>query len=88
MEQQQLREQLENLHRELEQVDTVDEKTAAVLSNLKEDIRKLEGRTPVGEEGENLAERMNDALDHFEEEHPRLSMLIQHVLDSLAKMGL
>jgi septal ring factor EnvC (AmiA/AmiB activator) len=88
MEQQQLREQLENLHRELEQVDTVDEKTAAVLSSLKEDIRKLEGRTPVGEEGENLAERMNDALDHFEEEHPRLSMLIQHVLDSLAKMGL
>ncbi|AOS84386.1 hypothetical protein BIU88_09740 [Chlorobaculum limnaeum] len=88
MEQQKLRELLETLHQELGQLGTVDEKTGEVLATLKEDISKLvEGGDEAAAE-ESLTERMNDAVDHFEEEHPRLSMMIQHVLDSLARMGL
>lgn len=88
MEQQKLRELLETLHQELGQLGTVDEKTGEVLATLKEDISKLvEGGQDVAEE-ESLTERMSEAVDHFEEEHPRLSMMIQHVLDSLARMGL
>ena len=41
MEQQKLRELLETLHKELEQVDSVDTTTVAVLTNLREDISKL-----------------------------------------------
>ena len=89
MEQQQLRDLLETLHQELEQVGQVDEKTAEVLTTLKEDIGKLvTGGEAEGDGREGLVERMNDALGHFEEEHPKLSMMIQHVLDSLARMGL
>lgn len=89
MEQQKLRELLETLHQELGQVGAVDEKTEEVLSTLREDISKLvnEGAKACEEE-ESLTGRMNDAVGHFEEDHPRLSMLIQHVLDSLARMGL
>lgn len=89
MEQQKLRDLLETLHQELEQVGTVDEKTAEVLSSLREDIGKLvrEGAQD-GADQEGVVERMTDALGHFEEEHPKLSMMIQHVLDSLAQMGL
>ena len=89
MEQQQLRELLETLHQELEQVRTVDEKTGSILSSLRDDIEKLvqEGTQEDAVE-ENLVERMNEAISHFEEEHPRLSITIQHVLDSLAQMGL
>ncbi|HWQ26955.1 MAG TPA: DUF4404 family protein [Chlorobaculum sp.] len=88
MEQQQLRELLETLHHELEQVGTVDEKTGEILSSLKGDIEKLVNEEAQDEEGqEDLVGRMNEAIDHFEEEHPRLSIMIQHVLDSLAKMG-
>jgi hypothetical protein len=88
MEQQKLRELLETLHQELGQIGTVDEKTEEVLSTLKEDISKLVegGNEAAGEES--LMDRMNDAVGHFEEDHPRLSMMIQHVLDSLARMGL
>jgi hypothetical protein len=88
MEQQKLRELLETLHQELAQVVTVDEKTGEVLATLKEDISKLVegGNEAAGEES--LMDRMNDAVGHFEEEHPRLSMMIQHVLDSLSRMGL
>ena len=89
MEQQQLRDLLETLHKELEQVGTVDEKTAEVLTSLKADIGKLvqEGGQTEAEQ-ESTVERLNEALGHFEEEHPKLSMMIQHVLDSLARMGL
>lgn len=89
MEQQKLRELLETLHQELAQLGTVDEKTEEVLASLREDISKLvEGGTEAAEGEDSLVDRMNDAVDHFEEEHPRLSMMIQHVLDSLARMGL
>jgi hypothetical protein len=89
MEQQQLRELLDTLHKELGQVGTVDEKTSEVLSTLRDDIAKLvsEGDQD-GIEREGVVERMNEALGHFEEEHPKLSIMIQHVLDSLARMGL
>jgi hypothetical protein len=88
MEQQKLRELLETLHQELGQLGSVDEKTEEVLSTLKEDISKLvEGGNEAADE-ESMTERMSDAVGHFEEEYPRLSMMIQHVLDSLARMGL
>ena len=38
-------------------------------------------------ENESLMQRMSEAVDHFEAGHPKLSMTIQHVLDSLANMG-
>ena len=88
MEQQKLRELLETLHKELEQVGSVDETTIEVLSNLKEDISKLvEENISTLHENESLIERMSEAVDHFEAGHPKLSMTIQHVLDSLANMG-
>lgn len=89
MEQQKLRELLETLHQELGQLGTVDEKTGEVLATLNEDISKLvEGGKEAADNEESLTDRMSDAVGHFEEEHPRLSMMIQHVLDSLARMGL
>jgi hypothetical protein len=88
MEQQKLRELLETLHGELEQVDSVDEGTEAVLTTLREDIRKLvDEKTGTPEEDASLVERLGEAVDHFEAGHPKLSMTIQHLLDSLANMG-
>ena len=88
MEQQKLRELLETLHGELEQVDSVDEGTEAVLTTLRDDIRKLvDEQTGTPEEDASLVERLGEAVDHFEAGHPKLSLTIQHLLDSLANMG-
>ncbi|NTW70601.1 MAG: DUF4404 family protein [Chlorobiaceae bacterium] len=87
MEQQKLRDLLETLHRELESVDSVDETTLNVLSNLREDIAKLVDEEGAIHESESRLERMNEAVGHFEADHPQLSMTIQYVLDSLARMG-
>ena len=76
------------LHEELEQTETVDEGTGEVLSDLKKDISRLvQEEAAIEDEQEGLTERLNDAVGHFEEDHPKLSMVIQHVLDSLARMG-
>ena len=88
MEKQRLRELLEQLHQELEQTNTVDESTGEVLADLKEDISRLvQEETTIEDEQEGLTERLNDAIGDFEEDHPKLSMVMQHVLDSLARMG-
>lgn len=88
MEKQRLQELLVQLHEELEQTETVDEGTGEVLSDLKKDISRLvQEEAAIEDEQEGLAERLNDAVGHFEEDHPKLSMVIQHVLDSLARMG-
>ena len=88
MEQQQLQELLTKLHAELEHVETVDESTVAVLAQLREDIQKLvhEGDAHI-KEPEPVSERLGEALKHFETDHPRLSLAIQHVLESPARMG-
>ena len=88
MEKQRLQELLVQLHEELEQTETVDVRTGEVLADLKEDISRLvQEETVIEDEQEGLTERLGDAVGHFEEDHPKLSMVIQHVLDSLARMG-
>ncbi|MDT9546958.1 MAG: DUF4404 family protein [Chlorobium sp.] len=91
MEQEKLREQLEALHHELEKVDCIDDTTARILSTLRDDIRNIGDKQaencPTAED-EPLMERMSDAVGHFEADHPKLSMTIKHLLDSLANMGL
>lgn len=88
MEKQRLRELLEQLHEELEKTETVDQGTGEVLTGLKQDISRLvQDETSIEDEQEGLTERLNDVVGHFEEDHPKLSMVIQHVLDSLARMG-
>lgn len=89
MEKQQLKDMLRKLHEELEQVESVDETTLSVLSTLREDIRQLLEGSGVAtpEEQEPISERLGEAIDHFEADHPKLSLAIQHLLDSLAKMG-
>lgn len=89
MEKQQLNEMLVCLHQELEQVDAVDETTISVLSVLREDIQNLlSGKTgATAEEHGPVSERFAHAVNHFETDHPRLSMVLQYVLESLAKMG-
>lgn len=88
MEKQKLQELLEDLHRELEQTQTVDESTSERLETLKEDIgRFVKNEAPLEECDEGFQESLKDAVSDFEVQHPKLSMAIQYVLDNLARMG-
>jgi ElaB/YqjD/DUF883 family membrane-anchored ribosome-binding protein len=89
MDQQQLREKLEQLHAELEQIETVDEDTRRVLDDLSKDIRELLDQP--GEQADRRYGRLNQNLranvTRFEATHPMLTSAMQHAIDALVQLG-
>ncbi len=79
----QLREALERLHAELEQTKTMDPESRQLLQHLQNDIQTML-RQPNARSRASLGRRLNDALAHFEETHPDLTLTIKQVLDNLA----
>jgi hypothetical protein len=90
MDNKEFRNQLHQLHEEIKNTRTVDEKGSELLRDLEVDIRDLLERS-----GENLVplhpsivQRLEAALSHFEVTHPELTMLISKLLDSLSNAGI
>jgi hypothetical protein len=83
-----LREQLEQLHGELSQTETVDESQRELLETLGSDIQELLGREqnqPHHYRG--LGERLNEAVAQLEASHPQVTLLMRRAIDSLAYLG-
>jgi len=75
-----LRELLEQLHAELERTPGVDAESRAILEHLKRDIQTvLDGASAAP-----LNQRAQNALEHFEESHPRLTLALKQLIDHLA----
>lgn len=90
MDKEQLHSTLEQLHDELQQIESVDESERQLLRQLMADIRKLtrsensdQLRAPEG-----LVEGLTEGIEHFEASHPQATMLMGQVIDALAKMGI
>ena len=84
-----LRSMLDELERELEALDTLDEATRARLEETKRDIQAaLEKNEPAEVEHESFIERLNDAAQDFETSHPRLTVTIGRIVDALAQLGI
>jgi hypothetical protein len=83
-----LREQLEQLHGELSQTETVDDYQRELLKTLESDIQELLGREqnqPYHYRG--LGERLNEAVAQLEASHPQVTLLMRRAIDSLAYLG-
>lgn len=85
---QHLREMLEQLHAELQQAGSVDERSRELLRNVMADIDTLLGPSAAEAQPEPLATRLREAVDEFEESHPALTEAVGRVVDALAKMGI
>lgn len=84
-----LRRQIEALHTQLTQVDSVDPQSRTLLIELLGDItRLLEKSGPGPAEDHNLAERLDELAVHFEAEHPSLGAALRRVVDALGKAGI
>lgn len=83
---QKLRDLLEQLHSELERTDSVDDKGREMLSHLNTDIQKF--LDPAEEDDESLLERLQDAIDHFEVEHPAITAALSQMLNTLSNAGI
>lgn len=89
MTRQELRELLEKLHSELEQMDVKDEASRERLRHLDADIRDLLQRS--GEDldaDESMLERLQDSIDHFEASHPQLTLMLSQMMTILSNAGI
>jgi len=88
---QNLRELLDKLHQELEQIDTTDEQGRAMLHHLDADIRNLlkrSGDPAEVEADEPMLERLQDTIDHFETTHPSLTLTLSQMMTILSNAGI
>jgi chromosome segregation ATPase len=86
---QNLRELLEKLHNELEQIEVTDEAGRERLRHLDADIRSLLERSDdLDETDEPMLERLQDSIDHFETTHPQLTMMLSQMMTILSNAGI
>jgi hypothetical protein len=90
MENKELRKLLDQLHDEINNANTVDDKGRELLRDLDGDIRALLDRSEgiSGQTQSTLIQRLHNALDHFEVTHPDLTMVISRLLESLSNVGI
>lgn len=90
MDKQHLLELLKNLHAELERAKSVDEESDKLLRAVMHDINRLvdDAHETASDEGKSINERLKQGAVQFEADHPRIAMIMNEVMDALAKMGI
>lgn len=90
MDKQQLHKRLEELHTELQQVDSVDASERETLQTLRSDIQELlaQKESASSHQYKSLAERLREDIEKLEASHPQATMLMGQVVDLLAKIGI
>jgi len=86
-----LRQLLEELHRKIEDTDQVDEKGRELLSHLSVDIRNLLERTGHEQRlrGNSwVIGRLDESVRHFEVTHPNLTAALAQLLNILNNAGI
>ncbi|MCK9468031.1 MAG: DUF4404 family protein [Porticoccaceae bacterium] len=88
METDQLRQQLAELHKELEKAAHEDRYAEDMLTTVMTDIvRVASGDEPELEEGDNLRDRLEKQASDFEVRHPKTAGIMREVTEILAKLG-
>ncbi len=90
MTKQELHNRLEQLHRELQRIESVDDGEQHLLQSLMSDIKKLleadeSERLP---ESERLGDGLKEGIELFEASHPQATMLMGQAIEALAKLGI
>ena len=90
MDDQDLRKQLERLHKEIEETSAVDEEGRQMLLHLQADIRTLLERSGSGpiQAHPSLVQNMVASVEYFEVSHPNLTNVLNQVLATLSNAGL
>ena len=90
MNKQELHNRLEQLHGELQQIESVDAGEQQLLQGLMGDIKKLieAGESDHRHVSGRLGDGLKEGIERFEASHPQATMLMGQAIDALAKMGI
>ncbi len=82
-----IRELLEQLQGELDQVDPQDEKGRKMLENITTEIDSFLQKSD-DQRDESFFQRLQDTIDHFNIEHPKLTMALSEIMSILSNAGI
>jgi phosphoglycerate-specific signal transduction histidine kinase len=89
MDKQTLRENLEELHAELQQVESLDVNEREMLQNLARDVQEALSREDDSTQHySSLGDRLREVIAQVEASHPRATMRMRQVIDHLAYLGI
>jgi hypothetical protein len=88
MSQDDLKELLQRVHSELSKLESLDNESSQLLSTVMDDIHNVRGDAPTPEESHGLIDRLKDAAQDFEEDHPNLTEAVGRVVDALSRLGI
>ena len=77
-----LKEQLAQLHAELNENPEIDAETAALLHQLVKDIESVE---PAA--ASSMGDGVSEYVARFDSEHPTMTAILRQIVDSLQRMG-
>lgn len=85
-----LDEQLQQLHRELQQVESPDATERQLLQQLQTDIQAVlaHGESRNSPPYTQLGERLQEGIEQLETSHPRLTLAMGQIVEILAHMGI
>ncbi|MGI8978767.1 MAG: DUF4404 family protein [Pirellulaceae bacterium] len=90
MDQKALTEKLRELRAQLAAKNDADPQTLALLEEVTADLDRLhdEDQPSSQEDLDSVSGRVQNLLTKFEAEHPRLTSVLQQILDGLARLGI
>ncbi|HSE32549.1 MAG TPA: DUF4404 family protein [Pyrinomonadaceae bacterium] len=89
MEKRELHQELERLHADLHEIESLDKEDREILFRLEQDIRRiLEDKGTDREQYQGLIDRLGDAITKFEAAHPKTTLMMRQVLDQIAYLGI
>jgi len=87
MQENKIRELLEQLQAELEKSGSIDDQGRKMIEHITTDIKDLLDGS-AAEVDESMVQRLQDSIDHFKMEHPSLTMALSEVMSILSNAGI
>ncbi|GEM_PF-2781295 len=88
MQKEQLKDKLQQLHLELQQTESVDEKSKVLLEKLEKDIEQVLERSDDESWYGELFEKLEDEVEDLEETYPSLFSAIKGITNTLSNLGI
>lgn len=79
---------LKQLHKEIEGIESVDEKGQELLRELSTDIRDLLERTEEKQPAASIMQRIERSIEYFEVTHPDLTAALSNLSAILSNAGI
>jgi len=78
---------LTQVHEQLQQQDSLDDESQALLQQVLSDVKTASGEGNLNEIQQDLSERIEQQAVQFEQAHPTLAEILRQIMDTLGRIG-